>query len=64
MTLDLDTFPVTLYTIVDDLYWAHYAHLKPQRPGKHPELSDSEVLTQEREIASSLPGGGPLAMTV
>jgi hypothetical protein len=45
MTLDLDTFLVALYTMVDDLYWAHYAHLKPSRPGKHPELSDSEVLT-------------------
>lgn len=45
MTLDLDTFLVALYTMVDDLYWARYAHLKPSRPGKRPELSDSEVLT-------------------
>ena len=45
MTLDLDTFLVALYTIVDDLYREHCARHKPQRPGKHPELSDSEVLT-------------------
>ena len=45
MTLDLDTFLTGLYTIVDDLYQEHYAHLKPRRPGKHPEMSDSEVLT-------------------
>ena len=45
MTLDLDTFLTALYTIVDDLYSEHYAHRKPLRPGKRPELSDSEVLT-------------------
>ena len=45
MTLDLDTFLVALYTIVDDLYQEHYAHTKPRRPGRRPELSDSEVLT-------------------
>ena len=41
MTLDL----TALYIIVDDLYQKHYAHLKPRRPGRRPELSDSEVLT-------------------
>ena len=45
MTLDLDTFLVALYTIVDDLYQERYAHTKPRRPGRRPELSDSEVLT-------------------
>ena len=29
MTLDLDTFLVSLYTIVDDLYQERYAHTKP-----------------------------------
>lgn len=45
MSVDLDTFLVALYTIVDDLYRAHVAPHKPRRPGKKPELSDSEVLT-------------------
>lgn len=45
MTLDLDTFLVALYTIVDDLYQQRFAQHKPRRPGKRPELSDSEVLT-------------------
>ena len=45
MTMDLDTFLVALYTIVDDLYQQHFAHYKPRRPGKRPEMSDSEILT-------------------
>lgn len=45
MTLDLDTFLTALYSIVDDLYQKHYAPLKPKRPGRNPDLSDSEVLT-------------------
>ena len=45
MTVDLDTFLVTLYTTVDDLYEEHFAPLKPKRPGRRPELADSEVLT-------------------
>jgi hypothetical protein len=45
MTIDFDTFLVALYTVVDDLYKAHIAAHKPRRPGKHPEMSDSEVLT-------------------
>ena len=44
MTLDLDTFLVALYTIVDDLYQQSCAPLKPLTPGKEEELSDSEVL--------------------
>ena len=45
MTLDLDTFLVALYTIVDDLYMEHCAKHKPTRRGRRPRLSDSEVLT-------------------
>lgn len=45
MSVDLDTFLVALYTIVDDLYRAYLAPAKPRRPGKRPALSDSEVLT-------------------
>lgn len=45
MTLDLDAFLTALYTIVDDLYKRHYVCRKPIRPGRRPELSDSEVLT-------------------
>jgi hypothetical protein len=38
--------PITaLYCLVDDLYQEHFASLKPTRPGRRPELSDSEVLT-------------------
>jgi hypothetical protein len=43
--LDLDTFLVTVYCVVDDLYRAHAAPHKPVRPGHRPELADSEVLT-------------------
>jgi hypothetical protein len=45
MTLDLDTFLVALYTIIDDLYQAQVASQLPRGPGKRPTLSDSEVLT-------------------
>jgi hypothetical protein len=45
MTIDLDTFLVALYTIVDDLYQQHFAQFKPHSPGQHPQMSDSEVLT-------------------
>ena len=44
MRVDLDTFLVALYTIVDDLYQAHCAPFK-HRGGFVGELSDSEVLT-------------------
>ncbi len=43
--LDLDTFLATVYCVVDDLYRQHCARRKPRRPGRRPELSDSEVLT-------------------
>lgn len=45
MALDLDTFLVALYTVVDDLYQQHAAPVKPVRPGPGPAVSDSEVLT-------------------
>ena len=45
MPIDLDTFLTTVYCIVDELYHQHFAAHKPRRPGKRPELSDSEVLT-------------------
>ena len=45
MAIDLDTFLVALYTIVDDLYQQHAAPVKPVRPGPAPTVSDSEVLT-------------------
>lgn len=45
MSLDVDTFLVALYTIVDDLYGEHFAPHKPKRRGAKPRLSDSEVLT-------------------
>ena len=45
MAIDLDTFLVALYTIVDDLYQQHAAPAKPRRPGPPPVMSDSEVLT-------------------
>ena len=45
MEIDLDTFLTTVYDITDLLYQRDYAPHKPARPGKKPELSDSEVLT-------------------
>jgi hypothetical protein len=45
MTVEFDTFLVGLYTHVDDLYRAHFAHHKPTRPGATAVMSDSEVLT-------------------
>lgn len=45
MQIDLDTFLVALYTLVDDAYKQRAAPHKPRRPGPKPELSDSEVLT-------------------
>ena len=45
MAIDLDTFLVALYTIVDDLYQQHAAPAKPRRPGPPPTMADSEVLT-------------------
>jgi hypothetical protein len=45
MCVDLDTFFVTVYTLVDDLYRAELAPLKPAAEGRPTTLSDSEVLT-------------------
>lgn len=45
MDIDLDTFLVTVYCTVDDLYREHFAPHKPTRRGQKPTLSDSEVLT-------------------
>lgn len=48
MTLDLDTFLVALYTLVDDLSQAQGAPQRPRSPGRRPELSDREGLTLAR----------------
>jgi hypothetical protein len=45
MELDVDTFLVTVYCMVDDLYQAEFAPQKPPRPGRKPQVTDSEVLT-------------------
>jgi hypothetical protein len=45
MELDVDTFLVTVYVLVADLYRERFAPRKPRRPGARPELSDEEVLT-------------------
>ena len=45
MTPDLDTFLVALYTIIDDLYQAHYTSTAASRCGAKPTMSDSEILT-------------------
>lgn len=44
MEIDLDTFMVTVYVYVDDIYKERFSHLKPMRPGPQPRVSDSEVL--------------------
>jgi hypothetical protein len=43
--LDTDTFVITVYCLVDDLYRAHLAPLRRHQPGCPPQVSDSEVLT-------------------
>ncbi len=43
--LDPATLVTALYCLVDDLFQAGFAPRKPIRPGRRPELSDSEVLT-------------------
>jgi hypothetical protein len=45
MEIDLDTFLTTVDCLIDDLYRAQFAPLKPVRPGQRPTLSDREVLT-------------------
>jgi hypothetical protein len=43
--LDADTFLTIVYCLVDDVYKAEFARLKPKRRGHRPEMTDSEVLT-------------------
>ncbi len=43
--MDFDTFLITVYSIIDDLYQEHILSSRPNRPGRHPVLSDVEVLT-------------------
>ena len=45
MALDLDTFLVTVYCVIDDLYHETFAAHKPVWPGAEPEMSDSELLS-------------------
>ena len=45
MAIDLDTFLVALYTIVDDLYQQRPGLRRPGRPGARPTVADSEILT-------------------
>src|SRR5436190_2995835 len=45
MALDLDTFLVTVYGVIEDRYQAASAAHKPVRPGAEPEMSESEVLS-------------------
>jgi len=42
---DVDTFLVTVYCLIDDLYREHAAPVRAHCPGRPGELSDSEVLT-------------------
>lgn len=41
----MDTFLVTVYCVVDEVYAQDCAAGRPRRPGRKPTLSDSEVLT-------------------
>lgn len=45
MSVDLDTFLVAVYTVVDDWYQAEILPERRPQPGRRPTLSDSEVLT-------------------
>src|SRR5688500_2970836 len=45
MLVDVATFLVAVYTLVDTLYQQHLAPAKPPRRGRQPEMADSEVLT-------------------
>jgi len=45
MPFDTDTFLVTVYCVVDELYQSELAPALPPRPGPRPHLADSEVLT-------------------
>lgn len=45
MSVDPDTFLVTVYVLVDTLYQQEIAPHKPRRRGRRPRMHDSEVLT-------------------
>ena len=45
MELDMDTFLVTVYCLVDEVYAQQFVALKPRRRGRKAAMSDSEVLT-------------------
>lgn len=45
MVVDIETFLVTVYTLVDEVYQRSLAPAKPTRRGRKPTRSDSEVLT-------------------
>lgn len=45
MAADVDTFLVTVYCLIDDLYRQHAGPVRAHLPGRPGELSDSEVLT-------------------
>ena len=45
MAIDLDTFLVALYTLVDDLAQQQAVARQPGRPGPRPGVADSEGLT-------------------
>jgi hypothetical protein len=44
MELDLETFLVALYVIVDDVYQSHIAPCMPACGGPPAQMSDAEVL--------------------
>jgi hypothetical protein len=43
--MDLDSFLVSLYVLVDDWWKAHHSSSAPRKPGRPALLSESEVLT-------------------
>jgi hypothetical protein len=45
MLVEVETFLVAVYTLVDTLYQAALAPAKPTRRGCQPRMADSEVLT-------------------
>lgn len=42
--VDLESFQIVLFCIIEDLYIERFAPLKPIRPGAKPEMSDTEVI--------------------
>ena len=47
MSAEVDTFLVTVYCLIDDLYRRYAGPVRAHLPGRPGELSDSEVLTLE-----------------